>query len=310
MAKGALLVLGIIILTAALSAADNVDYTFGSTRVRFLGKSPNFQIYPNTSLSSYLQLRFSKFEERDSSDKKVQGHSVESLASADPAWTAGNTTLSDGTNLTYVRMTLNPANRTGFQADCSGNSAGRRMLAAPSTSTNATVIVTLYFGLDQNTTFPYGLNKTVSVSKGGLKFNVEYSDWPFCNVNNVLGMEIDLLVKGDAAAQANVSTATDGARVLSVPLGDNTTSNIYFANYAYEAKNGTRNMSVGVSLASSDGKSTVTLRLPNPAPNTTAYYDPTVTVSTESGQGGSAKGIQTTLWSTLLATLLSALLLT
>ncbi|GIL63579.1 hypothetical protein Vafri_17619 [Volvox africanus] len=310
MAKGVLFILCLITLTAALSTAENVDYTFGSTRVRFLGKSPNFQIYPNTSLSSYLQLRFSKFEERDSNDNKVQGHSVESLASADPAWTAGNSTLSDGTNLTYVRMTLNPANRTGFKADCSGNNAGRRMLAAPSsTSTNATVIVTLYFGLDQNTTFPYGLNKTVSVSKGGLKFNVEYSNWPFCNDSNVLGMEIDLLVKGDTAAQSNVSTATDGAQVLSVALGDNTTSNIYFANYAYEAKNGTRNMSVGVSLASNSSKSTVTLRLPNPAPNTTVYYDPTVTVSTENGQGGSAKGIQTTVWSALLATLLSALLL-
>ncbi|EFJ48714.1 hypothetical protein VOLCADRAFT_90488 [Volvox carteri f. nagariensis] len=302
------MLMALVSLASIITAAENVNYTFGQTMVRFLGKSPNFQIYPNTSLSSYLQLRFSKFEERDSSDKKVQGHSVESLASADPTWTAGNTTTSDGTNLTYVRMTLKPADSQGFSADCPTNS-GRRMLAAPSsTTTNATVTVTLYFGLDQNTSFPFGQNKTVNVSKGGLKFNVEYSDWPFCNANNILSMEIDLLIKGDAAAQPAVSTASDGTQVLSVPIGDNMTSNIYFANYAYEAQNGTHNMTVGVNATTSGTTSTVTLRLPNPTPNTTVYYDPTVT-STESGQGGSAAGLRRTYLSALLTALLSAVYL-
>jgi hypothetical protein len=83
----------------------------------------------------------------------------------------------NGTNFTYVKMVLKPADRNGFKTECPSNS-GRRMLAAPSTNaTNATVTVTLYFGFDQNTTFTYGFNKTISVSKGGIKFNVEYKDW-------------------------------------------------------------------------------------------------------------------------------------
>ncbi|GLC42626.1 hypothetical protein PLESTM_001358000 [Pleodorina starrii] len=195
-------------------------------------------------------------------------------------------------------MALNPADRNGFSMSCPGSST------VP--AVNASVVVTVYFGFDQNTTFPFGKNKTVSVPKGGLKFNVEYSNWPFCNDNNILGMEIDLLLKGDEAAQANVSTASDGSQVLTVPLSNDTTTSIYFANYAYEAKNGTRNMSVGVSLATSGGKSTVTLKLPNPSPNATVYYDPTVTVTTTSP--GGAAGIRAAMWSAVLAVLLGAFL--
>ncbi len=93
------------------------------------------------------------------------------------------------------------------------------------------------------------------------------------------------------------NAASDGTtKILSVPIGGNITSNIYFANTAYEAANGNRSMDVGVSLDSTGGKSTVVLKLPNPTPNTTVYYDPTVTNTqsgaTDSSNGGSSNGGQ------------------
>ncbi len=101
--------------------------------------------------------------------------------------------------------------------------------------------------------------------------------------------------------------ASDGTtKILSVPIGDDYTSSIYFANTAYEAVNGNRTMNVGVSLDTTGAKSTVTLKLPNPTPNTSVYYDPTV-MSTNS-PGSAAGATRVTLWSLLAAVLLSLLL--
>ncbi|KXZ48658.1 hypothetical protein GPECTOR_26g561 [Gonium pectorale] len=311
--------LGAALLACSLSLVLSLDsdFTFGTTRVRFLGNSPNFQVYPNTSLTSYLQLKFQKFEERDTDGKKVGGHGVTSLASADPTWTTGNYTAKNGANLTYVKMTLDPTNRNEFTLACptNGNSgrrslretaaqnAGRSLLAA-----SPKVVVTMFFGGANDSTFQYGYNKTVTVAKGGIKFSVEYSDWPFCNDNNTLGMEIDILLKGDAAA-TGITTATnsDGTKVLTIPVTNDTTSSLSFANYAYEASNGNRSMSVSVDLSASATKATITLKLPNPKPNTTVYYDPTVT-TTITATPGAAGVARVTLWALLAAVLLSLLL--
>ncbi|PNH06177.1 hypothetical protein TSOC_007484 [Tetrabaena socialis] len=46
-------------------------------QVRFLGKSANFQIFPNIKYAdNYIQLRFSKFEERDARNRRVDKHAV------------------------------------------------------------------------------------------------------------------------------------------------------------------------------------------------------------------------------------------
>ncbi|KAG2451049.1 hypothetical protein HYH02_004317 [Chlamydomonas schloesseri] len=319
--------------------------------VRFLGQSPNFQIYPNTSRPEFLQLRFSKIQERDASGALVQGHAVTSLASADPYWMSGNVTAADGTNYTYVTMVLDPRTRQSFSATCPNASAtasasaggsGSGSTGGASASANANVAghhhrrllrlnqaaaerrslatdpndpiaplfkVTVFFGLDNSTTFPFGKDKTVSVAKGGLKFNVEYMRWPFCSVNNTLSLEIDLAVKNAGAANTSVSTGADGSKTLAVALSNDTASNITFANYAYEAQNGTRSMAVGVNLTTTgsgaSAASTVVLTLPNPAPNASAYYDPTVTAA-YSTQGGAAAGMRVGLWGALAALLLAA----
>ncbi|KAG2428212.1 hypothetical protein HXX76_011892 [Chlamydomonas incerta] len=319
------------------------------------GNLPTSKSTRNTSRSEFLQLRFSKIQERDASGALVQGHAVTSLASADPYWTSGNATAADGTHYSYVTMVLDPRTRQGFSVTCpgasgsasssstcgntttttSGGSSGsananaangghhhrrllrlaqaavarRALVTDPNDPTAPLFKVTVYFGLDNSTTFPFGKDKTVSVAKGGLKFNVEYLRWPFCSVNNTLSLEIDLAVKSGGAAITSVSTGPDGSTTLSVALSNDTASNITFANYAYEAQNGTRSMPVVVDLTATgsgaSAASTVVLTLPNPAPNASAFYDPTVTAA-YSTQGGTAAGLRVGLWGALAALLLAA----
>ncbi|PNH06339.1 hypothetical protein TSOC_007343 [Tetrabaena socialis] len=305
-----------VLADAALVAAQNVDYVNGITRVRFLGKSPNFQIFPNTSLDGYLQLRFSKLQELTAANQAVTKHSVTSFAAAAPTWTAANTSV-NGVSFTLVKLTLNPTTFNGFDTACPSTSgrralheseeaagAGRALLQTTVTPTPL-VTLSLYFGNANATTFPYGKNKTVTIPAGGLKFTVEYSNWPFCNVNNTLSLEIDLLLKGDVAATANTTTASDGSSNLAISLGNKTISTINFANYAYEGVSGVRSLPVGVSLTTTNTTSTVVLKLPNPAPNSSVYYDPTVTNTLPIVTSGSAAGVRVTLWALAAAVLLS-----
>ncbi|PNH00424.1 hypothetical protein TSOC_013754 [Tetrabaena socialis] len=104
---------------------------------------------------------------------------------------------------------------------------------------------------------------------------------------------------------------------LYTSLGNSTTTILTFMNYAYHNNTGVQTMPVGISRSNTN---TITLKLPNPAPNaTTVYYDPVL------GTGyvnppppprppspplppfpspGSAAGLHVTLWAALAAFLL------
>ncbi|PNH06338.1 hypothetical protein TSOC_007340 [Tetrabaena socialis] len=321
MPRSPLLALVVLAGAALVAAHDDcfvqtIDYVTGVNRVRFLGKSPNFQIFPNTSLDGYLQLRFFKLQELTAANQAVTNHSVTSFAAAAPTWTAANTSV-NGVSFTLVRLTLDPTTFNGFDTACPSTSgrralheseeaagAGRALLQTTVTPTPL-VTLSLYFGNANSATFPYGNNKTETIPAGSVKVTVEYSNWPFCNVNNTLSLEIDLLLKGDAAAKPIASSSTDGTKYLTISLGNGTVCGIRHTTYAYEGISGVRSLPVGVSINNTNTTSTMVLKLPNPAPNSSVYYDLTVVSNIILIVPGSAAGVRVTLWTLAAAVLLS-----
>lgn len=135
---------------------------------------------------------------------------------------------------------------------------------------------------------------------------MEYANWPFCGPNNTLSVDINMNIQGGEAASINQTSNSDGSKVLSVPMTNTTAANITFADYGYESANGTRKMPVSVAFKNKDANNAaVTLRMPNPSPNNTFYYDPTVILTTYGGDNGAASGVRTTVWAVLGAVLLS-----
>ncbi len=140
---------------------------------------------------------------------------------------------------------------------------------------------------------------------------MEYANWPFCGPNNTLSVDINMNIQGGEAASINQTSNSDGSKMLTVPMTNTTAANITFADYGYESANGTHKMPVSVAFKNRDtsnaGQTTVTLRMPNPSPNNTFYYDPTVTVilAAYGRDHGAASGLRTTVWAVLGAVLLS-----
>ncbi|KAG2498334.1 hypothetical protein HYH03_003594 [Edaphochlamys debaryana] len=280
----------------------------GETKVEFQGKSPNFRVYPNTTQDSgmYFAMKVSKIEERDASNNKVQKHSVESLASADAVYYAYETTWVQNNKTikaTVVDISVDPYTRNGFDGSCSTT-------LVPSAGPGLTWFTfRLYLNFNDSVVIPYGKDKNISVPKGGMKFNFEVEEWPFCGNDNYLAVQVDLDVKGVDSSGMTSSTNGDGSKTLAITVGNNT-AKLNFPNYAYEAQNGTRQIAVGIDVDTT-GKSSLLVRLKNPQPNTTVVYDPTIIVEsgTTGGNPGAAAGVRVTFWTLLAAAFLAVLLL-
>ncbi|KAG2454911.1 hypothetical protein HYH02_000741 [Chlamydomonas schloesseri] len=298
---------------ACVAQNDNT-YTAGSTQVVLVGKSPNFRIIPNTSNPDvYLAMKFSKLEEREVGGGKVTIHSITSLASAAPTFDATVVEAkkkgsNDKINITKVTMSVDPASKQSFQISCD-KTKGK---PASETSSNITFAVVMYVGITEDVQFPYGVdanNNTLytDVAKGGMKFNILFNNWVFCNSTNYLNLDIDLTVKGNVSVQPSVS-----GRSLTMDIGGGAAT-MQFADYALPAFNSSTSNKIAVEMPSitagnSSAPTSIALKLPNPN-GPSFYYDPTVTATfTTGGGGGAANAARVSFWAAAAAVLLSMLM--
>ncbi|KAG2440158.1 hypothetical protein HXX76_004271 [Chlamydomonas incerta] len=317
MAHSSLLLLAIAAscVIACLSAGD--VYTAGTTKVELLGKSPNFLVYPNTSNPDvYLAMKFSKLEEREVGGGKVNIHSITSLASADPSFSATLVEVkkkgsNDKVNVTKITMTVDPASKQSFQISCD-KTKGK---PASETSSNITFSVIMYVGITDDVQFQYGVdtnNNTLytDVAKGGMKFNVAFNNWVFCTSTNYINLDIDLSVKGNVSVQPSVSGGN-----LTMDLGGGKAT-IQFADYALPTFNSSSSNKIAmkvptITAGNGSAATSIALQLPNPN-GPSFYYDPSVTVSATTtgtgGGGGAASAARVSFWAAAAAVLLSMLM--
>jgi hypothetical protein len=149
---------------------------------------------------------------------------------------AGNTTIS-GNSVTYVSMLFN-LSAGGVHIACSSSGpalATRRLLVSTTPTSrvllagnepeagdsgNGTLRLTVYFGLTQNTTFPYGGDgANVTVPAGSIKWSMEVQDWPFCSSSNQL--QVDVFMGTNRAAPSPMLLGPDG--VEAAITADNST---------------------------------------------------------------------------------------
>ena len=67
-------------------------------------------------------------------------------------------------------------------------------------------LVIIVYLFTNGTTVPYG-NRTLTVPDDAVKFNVEGTNWPFCDAGNSLRVEVEVEV--EAASDATVTDGDD-----------------------------------------------------------------------------------------------------
>lgn len=270
-------------------------------RVVAVGKKPQFRISPGTGNSSF-QIRFGKVFEINSAGQPVAGHMVASMADEMQSFSYGGAKLGSLDNVTYVSMSLSLAAAKGFQLACPNGSA--LVNASLASLASSSIKVTMYLGIANATTVPYGAGNTLAIPADATKVNVESANWPFCGANNSLVVELEIQVN-DKDAQpgqlgrkdpqmpppANATTVASSAlaqamgnssagnssrgrpeKRASFDLGNSIQAQVDLPTYAFDAVDGAVNYTVGVDLKVEGGKTKVALSFPA---HTTLFYDPT-----------------------------------
>lgn len=225
---------------------DRLDFvTDEGLRVEFTGKSPHFRFYPDAAVNeTYLWVKFSKVEELTADGKGVNGHKISSLAATDATYAWGTEEVS-GVNVTFVTVSIGRfALGNSWRDDCSG-------VPALANSTNMVITVKAMFGFGQNLTVPYGYNNTLGVLANSMKFNIEASDFPFCNVTNRLSIQLKLGINVGQVEKPYwvAGRAEDGTTETVVPVTRSLAAELEFPDYAFDAVNGTNLINVTAVVA-------------------------------------------------------------
>ena len=172
-----------------------------SIRVEFVGQAPKFKVYASDKPGDFFKVSFGAVQELDAAGDVVQGRSIPSLASQQTTeWTQNVVAIGD-VNATEVRMRFDLTNSTQLARPCGG---GGPPTSAHFTEDSHELVIIVYL-FTNGTTVPYG-NGTLTVPDDAVKFNVEGTNWPFCDAGNSLRVEVEVEV--EAASDA---TVTDGA---------------------------------------------------------------------------------------------------
>ena len=252
-----------------------------SIRVEFVGQAPKFKVYASDKPGDFFKVSFGAVQELDAAGDVVQGRSIPSLASQQTTeWTQNVVVLGD-VNATEVRMRFDLTQSAQLSRPCGGGSG--RQVRLPGAEEELVIIVYLF---TNGTTVPYG-NGTLTVPDDAVKFNVEGTNWPFCDAGNSLRVEVEVEV--EAASDATVTDGDDDddesesddddassddttTAMLSIPTGD---SFVHLAVPTFAIIDGEeRNVSVSVGDPGENGTKT-SIDFTFPAFGT-LYYDPVV----------------------------------
>eukprot|EP00879_Flechtneria_rotunda_P025484 GHRR01027083.1.p1 GENE.GHRR01027083.1~~GHRR01027083.1.p1 ORF type:complete len:219 (+),score=32.93 GHRR01027083.1:187-843(+) len=185
--------MGLLLLAPLVAGDTKHSECFGLTggkEIQFLGKSPKFIITAAKSNSTLLRVDFGRIAEKSADGQLVQGHKIPSLASEQVEYSAGSKVVGD-VNASYVTLRLPLSTVSTSGGDLLQCPSG----ASPAVSNldaNSFVGITIYFGMEADTTFPFGYNNTVTSAANSTKFSIEAAKWPFCSQNNTLEVQLEL----------------------------------------------------------------------------------------------------------------------
>ena len=215
-------------------------------------------------------------QELDPAGAVVQGRSISSLASQKTTeWTQRTVILGD-VNATEVRMRFDLTESTQLARPCGGGPPTSAHFAEDKHE-----LAVLVYLLTNGTTVPYG-NGELVVPDDAVKFNVEGTNWPFCDAGNSLRVVADVEVE---AASVTDGTVTDGSADeggdasglstkttrRSIPTGDSVV-NLDAPTLAI-VDGEERNVSVTVGAIEGGTKTSIDFTFPAFG---TLYYDPVV----------------------------------
>lgn len=230
-------------------------------RIEFLGQSPQFRLYPsseaavdaaaNATSAEYVKLRFGKLQEVDANGRPVRGLKIPSLAAVKGAEYEAGVFEFQGVNMTYVLIL--------FNSSVLGNS----FRPCPNDTQFNTLPMQFglrfMFGNAEDVTFPYGDGNNITMPANSTKFNIEASNWPFCDGADRLQLTLEVVTvtaDGGAGGDGNVTEPfvdASGATVVRMPLGGNSSTLLSFPNVAYDGQNGTTQIGVTTEVDVSGG---------------------------------------------------------
>ena len=245
-------------------------------RVEFVGQAPKFKVYASDKPGDFFKISFGAVQELDPAGAVVQGRSISSLASQKTTeWTQRTVILGD-VNATEVRMRFDLTESTQLARPCGGGPPTSAHFAEDKHE-----LAVLVYLLTNGTTVPYG-NGELVVPDDAVKFNVEGTNWPFCDAGNSLRVVADVEVE---AASVTDGTVTDGSADeggdasglstkttrRSIPTGDSVV-NLDAPTLAI-VDGEERNVSVTVGAIEGGTKTSIDFTFPAFG---TLYYDPVV----------------------------------
>ena len=238
--------------------------------------SPTGALAPADKPGDFFKISFGAVQELDPAVAVVQGRSISSLASQKTTeWTQRTVILGD-VNATEVRMRFDLTESTQLARPCGGGPPTSAHFAEDKHE-----LAVLVYLLTNGTTVPYG-NGELVVPDDAVKFNVEGTNWPFCDAGNSLRVVADVEVE---AASVTDGTVTDGSADeggdasglstkttrRSIPTGDSVV-NLDAPTLAI-VDGEERNVSVTVGAIEGGTKTSIDFTFPAFG---TLYYDPVV----------------------------------
>lgn len=177
------LVIGCLGSSLPESYAQDREFTVGSTRVEFAGRSGQFKFCALDSGATkcdgrHVQIKMDRLREVDANNASVNNEAG-SFASQDFTWSAP----------VEVDVPSGSATVKGTKVNFTANV---RVGNGQNASIAKFVMVTIVY--QENGTATNG-NETIVVPKGALKFTIEIEDWPFLNPNNKLQFGVDIRSK-------------------------------------------------------------------------------------------------------------------